>query len=75
MKGYITDTNLIIDISGPQKEGVVLPTKEEVITALSLSSKAKISPYEEKIQISLDSKKSVVRKNCERNYQRNARYY
>jgi zinc protease len=58
VKGYITDTNLIIDISGPQKEGVVLPTKEEVITALSLSSKAKISPYEEKI-----SNKPLIAKN------------
>lgn len=48
VKGYITDTNLVVDISAPQKEGVVLPTNQEIIAALSLSSKVKISPYQEK---------------------------
>lgn len=49
VQGYIAETNLIVDISGPQKEGVLLPTKEEVLAAISTSAKEKVSPYVEKI--------------------------
>jgi zinc protease len=48
-QSYIAETNLVVDISAPQKEGVVLPTKEEVLVAISLSAKEKLSPYVEKI--------------------------
>ena len=49
VQGYITDNNLVVDISGPQKAGVVLPTKEEVLADISSSAKATVSQYAEKV--------------------------
>ena len=48
-QGYISDENLVVDISGPEKQAFLLPTKEEVLLAINTSKTTKQQAYEEKI--------------------------
>ncbi|MBP1675688.1 MAG: peptidase domain protein [Bacteroidetes bacterium] len=41
-KSYITDTNLIVSITAPEKEAVKLPSKEEILKAIANSAKAEL---------------------------------
>ena len=44
-KGYVTDNNMIVTITGPEKEGVKLPTVAEIQNVLNTYAQAKIGPY------------------------------
>lgn len=44
---FITKENRVVVITGPDKEGVVQPTEEEVLAMLDAASQMKISAYEE----------------------------
>jgi len=44
-KGFVTDDNMIVTITGPEKEGVTLPSVAEIQSAMSAALAAKISPY------------------------------
>lgn len=39
-KSYVTDSNLIVSIMAPDKVGVKIPTKEQILSALAASKKA-----------------------------------
>lgn len=45
---YIQPANLIVDIMAPEKKGVELPAREEVLAKLQASYTASVSPYKEK---------------------------
>lgn len=45
---YIRDENLIVDIAAPKKDDVKLPSKEEILSALSAVKSAKIEAISEK---------------------------
>jgi len=47
-KQWITDSNLVITINAPEKEGVKIPSAEEVKKLLKSVELAKIEPYKEK---------------------------
>jgi len=44
-KSFVTDENMIITITGPEKEGVKLPTVAEIQNVLNTFALARISPY------------------------------
>ncbi len=44
-KKYVTDNNMVITITGPDKEGITLPTETEIKKVLAKYNKAKIEPY------------------------------
>ena len=44
-KGFVTDNNLIITITGPEKEGIKLPAVSEIQAAIAACSSTKITPY------------------------------
>ena len=44
---WITKNNRVVIITGPEKEGVVLPTEEEVLTMLNEADQMDITAYEE----------------------------
>jgi zinc protease len=44
---FITKENRVVVITGPDKEGVVLPTEKDVLAMLDEASQMKITPYEE----------------------------
>lgn len=44
---WIKDTNRVVIITGPQKEGVKMPAEGEIRTMLDEASKMEITPYEE----------------------------
>lgn len=46
---YVTDTNMVIVVSGPKKEGVYTPSKEEILSAINEVKKESITPYEDKV--------------------------
>ncbi|MDR1678324.1 MAG: insulinase family protein [Prevotellaceae bacterium] len=48
IKTYISDTNLIVDISAPQKESVKLPTEAEVLAAIQTAHTNFVAAYEDK---------------------------
>jgi zinc protease len=50
VQSYITSDNLVVDISGPTKKEVALPSKEEVLSALTSSVTMNIMPYKEKLK-------------------------
>jgi len=49
VKQLIGDKNLVIAITGPQKEGLVYPTKEQLLSVVSSVKAEKIEPYAEEI--------------------------
>ena len=48
-KQLITDRNQAVFIAAPEKEGVVIPTKEEVIADLKAMPALDVQPYEDKV--------------------------
>lgn len=49
VKQLIGDKNLVIAIMGPQKEGLVYPTKEQLLSVISTVQAETIEPYAEEI--------------------------
>lgn len=49
VKQLIGDKNLVIAITGPQKEDLVYPTREELLSVISNVKAEKIEPYAEEI--------------------------
>ncbi|MDR3706331.1 MAG: insulinase family protein [Paludibacteraceae bacterium] len=48
VQSYITNNNMIVDISAPQKAGVKLPTETEVRAAITDARKNYVEPYKDK---------------------------
>lgn len=48
-KQLINDKNVVISITGPQKDGIVYPTEEEVLNIFNTVIAEEITPYEEKL--------------------------
>ena len=48
-KQLITENNQAVFIAAPEKEGVVVPTKEEVVAGLKGMSKLDVQPYVDKV--------------------------
>ncbi len=48
-KKWLTDENRVVVITGPDKEGVKLPSKEEVINIISEIEQSEITPYEDEV--------------------------
>ena len=48
-KGYITDKNIIFTVLGPEKEGLIYPTNEELLKEIASVKNAELKPYEEKV--------------------------
>jgi zinc protease len=46
---YVTDNNIVITITGPEKEGITLPTEAEIKKVLAKYKNEKIEPYVEHI--------------------------
>ena len=44
-QGYVGDSNVVFTVSGPKKEGVSIPTKEQVLAIWDEVKKEKIEPY------------------------------
>ncbi len=44
-KNYVTDENCIVTITGPEQQGVTLPTEQEIRNLLNTYKSAKIEPY------------------------------
>jgi zinc protease len=44
-RGYVTDNNEIITVTGPDKEGITLPTNEEITRVLGKCRNLKLIPY------------------------------
>ena len=45
VQGYVSDNNVVFTVSGPQKEGVTIPTKDQVLAIWDEVKKEKIAPY------------------------------
>ena len=48
--GYITDTNMIITVTGPDKEGIIIPEEKAIRELLAASRTEDILPYEDQLQ-------------------------
>lgn len=46
---YATDTNMVVVVTGPRKEGVFTPSKEDVLSAINEVKQERIQPYEDKV--------------------------
>ncbi len=46
--GLITEKNRIVTLSAPQKEGVTMPSEQEVLASFTRASAAKVDPYVDK---------------------------
>ncbi|HOE59942.1 MAG TPA: insulinase family protein [Bacteroidales bacterium] len=46
---WITDSNRVIVVQGPQKEGLIYPTEQEVLDLLARIEKEEITPYVDKV--------------------------
>ena len=42
---YVTDENMIVTVTGPEKEGIAIPNTSEIQAVLDTYKNAKISPY------------------------------
>ncbi len=42
---YFTDENMVVTITGPEKEGITIPTEAEIMKVLEKYKSAKIDPY------------------------------
>lgn len=47
LKQLIGDQNIVISVTGPQKEGLVYPTKDELLTVIKTVQNENIEPYKE----------------------------
>ncbi len=47
-KHWVTDTNMVVLITAPQKKGVKVPTKEEVLAIIQAEKTAQLKPYVDK---------------------------
>jgi zinc protease len=62
-KAFVSDTNVVFTVSGPQKDGVVLPTKERILSIWNEVKNSKVEAYaEEKVNKPLLDKKPVAGK-------------
>jgi len=48
-KTWITDNNTVITLTAPEKEGLVLPTKEQLLASLHKVKQMKLAAYEDKV--------------------------
>ncbi|HDO06407.1 MAG TPA: insulinase family protein, partial [Bacteroidetes bacterium] len=48
-KHWITDSNMVVLITAPQKKGVKVPTKQEVMTIFETEKTMKLKPYVDKV--------------------------
>jgi len=48
-KGWITDENVVITLSAPEKEGLELPTKEQLLATVAKVKQMELKPYEDKV--------------------------
>jgi len=48
-KKWITDENMVVLVMAPEKEGLVLPTKEEIIASINKVKNEKLEPYIDKV--------------------------
>lgn len=48
-KKWITDSNLVVLITAPQKEGVKVPTKQEVLQTIQDEAQVKVKAYVDKV--------------------------
>ena len=48
-KSYVTDSNLIVSIMAPDKQAVIIPTKEQILAAISQSKKAELKAKAEEV--------------------------
>ncbi|WP_372753085.1 M16 family metallopeptidase [Labilibaculum sp.] len=48
-KSWITDENVVISFSAPEKEGLELPTKEQLLAVVYKVKKMDLEPYEDKV--------------------------
>ncbi|WP_321318021.1 insulinase family protein [Labilibaculum sp.] len=48
-KGWITDENVVITLSAPEKEGLELPTKEQLLAVVAKVKQMELKPYEDKV--------------------------
>lgn len=46
---YVTDTNMVVVVTGPRKDGVFTPSKEDVLAAIAEVKKEAITPYLDKL--------------------------
>ena len=46
-KSYVTDTNMIVSIMAPDKEGVKIPTEDQILAAIENAKKAELTPKTE----------------------------
>ncbi|MHC1705372.1 MAG: M16 family metallopeptidase [Tenuifilaceae bacterium] len=44
-KKYVTNENIVVTVTGPEKEGVTLPTEKEILNVLSTYKSGKIDAY------------------------------
>jgi len=49
MKSFVSDSNQVVTIFGPDKEGLVYPTKEKILSILKDVKAEKITPYVDKV--------------------------
>lgn len=45
----VTDSNMVIVVAGPQKDGIATPTKDELLAAMDQVKKESISAYQDKV--------------------------
>lgn len=57
---WVKNTNRVVVVTGPDKEGVVMPTENEILNILQNATLAEIDPYEDNLAASelMDSKPS-----------------
>jgi zinc protease len=48
-KKWVTDANRVVVITGPEKEGVPMPTESEVLSIFSKVAAKTLAPYEDKV--------------------------
>jgi len=48
-KSYIADTNLVVSITAPEKAGVIVPTRDQILAALDDTRKAELTAKAEEV--------------------------
>ena len=48
-KDWITDENRVVLLTGPDKEGVTLPTEDEIAKIINEADQIEVEPYEDKV--------------------------
>jgi len=49
-RGYVTQSNMIVTVTGPEKQGVTLPTTDEIKKVIGDAKKEKIEPYVDNVK-------------------------